>query len=143
MAGGSVDAMPVKVCGICRQEVPWSDWTEHVAQHSRDRRNSSSPDWRQIRQAIYVRDGGRCTHVDQNGHRCQATQELAVHHIDGDRRNDDPENLRLVCPQHPAGLGPPAWFAPDVRCGGRPSSARSCPVVEQLEGRLHAVGAVA
>jgi 5-methylcytosine-specific restriction endonuclease McrA len=46
--------------------------------------------WRVLRNRIVARDGYACTE-------CGATENLAVHHIDGNARNDDPTNLTTLC----------------------------------------------
>ena len=47
-------------------------------------------EWKALRDEILVRDGGRCTI-------CGGTDYLHIHHIDGDRSHDAPENLTTLC----------------------------------------------
>ncbi len=51
---------------------------------------------------VYMRDGGRCTHVGTNGKRCVKRDNLQIDHIvpyaKGGRNTI--ENLRLLCPGH-------------------------------------------
>jgi len=51
---------------------------------------------------VYARDGGRCTYVDRNGHRCENEQWLHIHHILPVSRggSNDPGNLSTLCSAH-------------------------------------------
>jgi 5-methylcytosine-specific restriction endonuclease McrA len=89
--------------------VPWPEWTAHKRKH---RRNGSTRAWRTKRAAAIARDGGRCTHVDDDGGRCFETEGLEAHHIDGDWRNDAPENLATRCGRH--NPREPLWWARDM-----------------------------
>jgi 5-methylcytosine-specific restriction endonuclease McrA len=55
------------------------------------------------RDAVYERDGGRCTYVGPDGRRCESTWDLEVHH-DGTAYalggNHSLANLRLLCAAH-------------------------------------------
>ena len=57
---------------------------------------------RAVQRAVWVRDGGRCTHVSPDGHRCEARSPLQKDHIVpvalGGASTD--ENLRLLCREH-------------------------------------------
>lgn len=54
------------------------------------------------RDAVFVRDKGRCTYVGANGRRCGETRHLHIDHITPVARNgtNDPSNLRLLCARH-------------------------------------------
>ncbi|HEU4929139.1 MAG TPA: HNH endonuclease signature motif containing protein [Candidatus Krumholzibacteria bacterium] len=56
----------------------------------------------QIRDAVFVRDQGRCTYVGVDGHRCGETLSLHIDHIQPVARNgtDELQNLRLLCSRH-------------------------------------------
>ena len=60
----------------------------------------SIPAW--IKRAVWERDGGRCTFVGANGHRCKATEFLEFDHVTpvakGGKATVD--NLRLRCRTH-------------------------------------------
>jgi hypothetical protein len=59
-----------------------------TAEHEANRSN-----WWQraiLREPILERDGHQCT-------LCASTENLCVHHIDGDVTNNDPANLQTVC----------------------------------------------
>lgn len=47
-------------------------------------------EWKGLRDAILIRDGGKCAV-------CGAEYHLHVHHIDRDPTNDDPGNLITLC----------------------------------------------
>ena len=59
-----------------------------------------------IRRAVFERDGGRCTYVDERGERCRETHGLELHHRHpfGRQGPHTAANLTLHCPAH----GPPA-----------------------------------
>ena len=56
-----------------------------------------------IREAVYRRDGGRCSYIGSNGRRCNSKWDLEVHHdktpfaMGGDNSS---ANLKLVCAAH-------------------------------------------
>jgi 5-methylcytosine-specific restriction endonuclease McrA len=56
-----------------------------------------------IKDAVYNRDGGRCTYVGSDGKRCNSTWDLEIHHdgtpyaLDGEHRI---HNLKLLCAVH-------------------------------------------
>jgi 5-methylcytosine-specific restriction endonuclease McrA len=54
------------------------------------------------RDAVFVRDKGRCTYVGKTGQRCGETRNLHVDHITPVARNGAGEitNLRLLCARH-------------------------------------------
>jgi hypothetical protein len=55
-----------------------------------------------IRRHVYARDGGRCTFVDERGHRCKEMGMLELDHLDGfaRTRSHDPERIVLRCSGH-------------------------------------------
>jgi len=55
-----------------------------------------------IRRAVYERDGGQCTFVSPEGHRCQSRRLLEFHHIDpvGKGGSTTVERLTLHCRAH-------------------------------------------
>jgi hypothetical protein len=52
--------------------------------------------------AVYARDGGRCTHEDPQGHRCNSDRWVHIHHIVHVSRGgtNDLENLTTLCSFH-------------------------------------------
>ncbi|MGE3682447.1 MAG: HNH endonuclease [Bdellovibrionales bacterium] len=54
------------------------------------------------RHAVFARDGGRCTHMDQQGRQCKEDKWLSIHHIQpvSAGGNNEPENLTLLCSHH-------------------------------------------
>ncbi|HET9252192.1 MAG TPA: hypothetical protein VFP58_08755, partial [Candidatus Eisenbacteria bacterium] len=54
----------------------------------------------QVRHAVWNRDGGRCTFVGTNGHRCDSGKFLEFDHVDPRNRQDTVEGLRLRCRVH-------------------------------------------
>jgi ParB-like nuclease domain len=82
--------------------------------------NGGSRAWRKLRAQVLERDGGRCTHVDDDsGERCEKTARLEVHHLrPGPAIDADLEDLITVCrPHHP----PPdaAWQAASAEAAAR------------------------
>ena len=65
-------------------------------------RNFDGPRWR-IRRHLLESTGYRCS-ICGWGERNQRTGRVPLHvdHIDGNARNNRPENLRLLCPNHHA-----------------------------------------
>ena len=57
---------------------------------------------REIRDEIYIRDGGRCAFTGQDGRRCTETKNLQIDHIVPYAKggSHDPGNLRLLCFKH-------------------------------------------
>jgi len=57
-----------------------------------------------IRRAVFERDGGRCTYVDERGERCRETHGLQLHHRHpfGKLGAHTTTNLTLHCPAHNA-----------------------------------------
>ena len=55
-----------------------------------------------IKRAVYERDGGRCTFVDERGRRCGTTEALEFDHIEGfaRTRKHDIDGIRLACRAH-------------------------------------------
>lgn len=55
-----------------------------------------------VKRAVYVRDGGRCTHVSKDGERCDCRSFLEFDHITpwADGGPSTLENLRLRCRTH-------------------------------------------
>jgi 5-methylcytosine-specific restriction endonuclease McrA len=55
-----------------------------------------------VRDEVFVRDGGQCTFVAPDGTRCQCTKGLQVDHIRpyANGGTHDPSNLRLLCGAH-------------------------------------------
>ena len=76
-----------------------------------------------IKRAVYERDGGRCTFVDDRGHPCPETGALEFDHVDGFARTHlhDVAGLRPLCRAHNQGSADKLY--------GRElmDSARTCP----------------
>jgi hypothetical protein len=55
-----------------------------------------------VRRAAWGRDGGRCTFVSEDGHRCGATKLVEFDHIDPFARGGEStvEGIRLLCRAH-------------------------------------------
>jgi hypothetical protein len=52
--------------------------------------------------AVHARDGGKCTHLDPKGHRCNSDRWVHIHHITHVSRGgtNDLENLTTLCSFH-------------------------------------------
>lgn len=87
--------MPSRQCLVCRRTIPAAHYAEHRERHRRQVRDrpGSTRAWRRLREMILRRDGYRCVI-------CRSEDRLEVHHIDGDWRNDAPENLETRCFAH-------------------------------------------
>lgn len=55
-----------------------------------------------VRNAVYARDGGRCTFVSESGHRCEARKMIEFHHIDEFARGGQAtvDTIQLRCKAH-------------------------------------------
>jgi hypothetical protein len=55
-----------------------------------------------VRRAVWQRDGGRCTYVSENGHRCPATEPLEFDHVLEVARGGEASasDIRLRCRAH-------------------------------------------
>jgi len=71
---------------------------------SGQRRTCTNPRYipAQVRRAVWAGDGGRCTFVGQNGHRCEARSRLEFDHIREVARGGEATatNIRLRCRAH-------------------------------------------
>lgn len=58
------------------------------------------PDW--IKREVILRDGGRCTHTNWLGLRCNKIKDLEYDHIEPWSKGGENtiENLRLLCKKH-------------------------------------------
>jgi 5-methylcytosine-specific restriction endonuclease McrA len=74
----------------------------HRDKRLRSNKNRSRCIPRAVRDAVYVRDGGRCTFVGTDGVRCDAERNLQIDHIVPYARGGDNslDNLRLLCAKH-------------------------------------------
>jgi hypothetical protein len=74
--------------------------------NTRRRRGPGSTDARHVSAAVkhevWVRDGGQCAFVSDEGHRCEARTRLEYDHVDPVARGGaaTPKNLRLLCRAH-------------------------------------------
>ncbi len=55
-----------------------------------------------VKHAVHLRDGGRCTFVDSQGNRCRSEQWIHLHHIQPvcNGGADDSDNLTTLCSFH-------------------------------------------
>lgn len=58
----------------------------------------------EVKRAVFERDGGRCTYVSPDGHRCGSRWKLELDHVEAAALGGKPtvENLRLRCRSHNA-----------------------------------------
>ena len=59
------------------------------------------PNWPNIREAVFMRDGYRCVQIRNDGNRCYNVNELECDHI-GDRDDHSMDNLQTLCKGHHA-----------------------------------------
>jgi 5-methylcytosine-specific restriction endonuclease McrA len=75
-----------------------------AAEHPRASRASTDPRHlpAAVQRKVWARDGGRCTFVSEDGHRCEATRWLECDHVLPVARGGKAvlENLRLRCKAH-------------------------------------------
>lgn len=76
-------------CTSCQVAVEASEYARHRRQH----RPGSTYAWRRIREQVLARDGGRCII-------CGETEDLEIHHVDGNWRNNRLDNLSTRCIAH-------------------------------------------
>lgn len=72
-----------------------------------------------LRDAVWERDGGRCTYLGPEGERCPSTARLEIDHIRPyalGGASDDAANLRLMCSAHNQLLGR-RIFGPRLKAG--------------------------
>lgn len=62
------------------------------------RRETLPPDWLEIRQKVFARDGYRCTAILPDGRRCPGPAQECDHI--GDRLDNSLGNLRSLCTPH-------------------------------------------
>lgn len=80
-----------------------------------------------VRDAVWRRDGGRCTFIDRHGRRCNATTGLEFDHIrpwSAGGRSDDPAGIRLLCRLHNQASAR-AWFGEEFVAGALEASRRA------------------
>lgn len=58
-----------------------------------DKKFMQSAGWKKIRSQILVRDNNTCQYCEYS-----SEKGMSVHHIDGDPRNHDLDNLETICP---------------------------------------------
>ena len=97
------------VCRGCRRTFPQSEKKpgtrcprcarenerERQAKHPRDRSQAA----RKRRAEVIERFDSTCVAI-VDGKRCDVTERLEVHHVDGDQTNDEFRNLVPLCPPH-------------------------------------------
>jgi 5-methylcytosine-specific restriction endonuclease McrA len=70
------------------------DWHAHRATH---KRTGSTPALKRARLELISQTDVECTDCHRHKHQLPDGVALEVHHVDGDWRNDDMGNLRVVC----------------------------------------------
>ena len=89
--------MPFRLCPTCGTFIETgAAWNKHRQSHVGRKPNGrygSTRQWRNIRTQVLNRDANRCC-------MCGSTYRLQVHHIDGDYRNNELDNLVTVCEGH-------------------------------------------
>ena len=84
------------------QTLEGGQWERH-----RDRKNNlvqarRKPLPAKVKQQVYWRDQGQCTHRDHRGHRCTSRRFLEIHHIQpvSQGGKNELDNLTLLCSGH-------------------------------------------
>jgi len=109
---------------------------------SEDPRHISAP----VMREVYQRDGGRCTYVSEDGHRCNSRHFLEYDHIDpvGLGGKSIATNLRLRCHAHNQ-LTARADYDPEyvsLRAAGYRPVRRARSVPERVETTRAALNAI-
>ena len=107
--------MPSKICNICRKVIPSAQYEDHrLAEHGRSSRPSAD-----ARKDAFERARYRCEVCGVTKEQLSfSAQKLELHHVDGDWRNNWPDNLQVTCPQHnPRGAGDERFTARAARNG--------------------------
>jgi hypothetical protein len=91
-ATGSSDATPTGGAAAASTNSPDQATAQRAPRHIPDA----------VRRAVYERDGGRCTYVDERGRRCPETGFLEIDHVEGfaETGRHDIDKLRLLCRGH-------------------------------------------
>ncbi len=63
-----------------------------------NRREELPAGWDKLRRRVLIRDGHRCTHVNDYGKRCEEVGDEVDHIVAG--KNDSESNLRAICGFH-------------------------------------------
>lgn len=88
-----------KACAVCGR--PALTGTTRCRSHPKRWAKGRTRAWRSQRERILLRDGYRCTHVDEHGHRCTATTRLEVGHLFGGSAINIPDSeLATQCFDH-------------------------------------------
>lgn len=91
--------MTLRYCSSCNLVMPANQYAKHRRSHPH--RSGSTTAWRRLREQVLDRDHHRCQFSG-----CGATEQLEIHHLDGNWRHNDPSNLSTRCLAHnPRGLG--------------------------------------
>lgn len=85
----------VKLCHLCGELVPTSEWHPHLRRHrdAKSERKGGSRAWRRLVAIVKKRDEYKCVV-------CGSTESLEVDHINGNWRDNRLVNLRTVCFDH-------------------------------------------
>jgi len=89
---------PMRPCLGCGHMIPVSEKQSRCIECRKTRwglgftgERGSRGNWRGVRHRALLRDGFQCRD-------CPEREHLAVHHVDGDPRNDALDNLIVLCP---------------------------------------------
>ena len=86
-------------CPYCRRLVQDREFLAHRQAHwdQRRERKGSSGNWKTVRKFILRRDRYRCTKCGALGEQLDGNVKLEVHHVDGNWKNNHPQNLATLC----------------------------------------------
>ncbi len=107
-----LQAMKLLVAALEKQKFAITERPRKKASASPGQAGSRAPAPRQrgrhipaeVRRAVFARDGGRCSYVDERGERCRETHDLELHHRQpfGKHGAHTVENVTLHCSAHNA-----------------------------------------
>lgn len=93
------DALEAYVCGLRKAKHAQTD-----SPKPRKSRSWNNPRYipNAVKQAVWKRDGGRCTFVSESGHRCDSREQIEYDHIEPVARGGTAtvRNTRLLCHAH-------------------------------------------
>lgn len=92
-----------------------------------------------VKRAVYERDGGRCTFVDERDRRCEETGRLEFDHVEGFAQTGrhDIDSLRLLCRAHNQRAAEQRYGRLFMEHARKSGAHREHPAQEEVQERAH------